>query len=573
MLEEFFTGLHRVQGGGMSEGIVALTTRNPTLTPSYVLPLQVYQNPQEMQTRGFFEAYVGSRAGQEELQKLQAAAQMQIRGFHDISRLPSNRETDIARKRFFRRMGMSLESWIGAEGGGRVIFPEMNVRVGYEDGTERVMQLNPWARMIGDQDGDQAQMLFLSGRDRRQLHQGMHAPEAFVQEMRAAYDFAHFQDLNKTGLKNLSRTIEAVSGVPTELQMVRESLMKLQASKNVGTLNNAIDVLRYGLVAFSGEADRNATRKAFNLLAAVQEIGNIKALKLPRYEPFVEMIQGSVAPILEQGDTRHFRSVMENYLFPGVDLGRGPRLTQAQVEGMGAMSGHLTQALHGYRTDLDDVYQVLARTAQRVNEAGLQNFMTADRTARYMGYSSPEARAGFVRSIQEAELFQAALAREQMGVLDEIQDTLSPMAHNVGAAVSRFDRRMLGPLAWGAVGSMALAGLLGDRGYAAEPLLMPGESLNGDLADAIRQGELFAGPSGSDLQGGGGPDIMGRPINIGGSYLARPNAYQIQGEVAHSGVIQPLLRWMGVSGVSGSLRINDARRPITPNYIDRFLEE
>jgi hypothetical protein len=145
-------------------------------------------------------------------------------------------------------------------------------------------------------------------------------------------------------------------------------------------------------------------------------------------------------------------------------------------------------------------------------------------------------------------------------------------------AAETLDKRMLGPLALGVGGSLLLGSLMGNEGYAPEPILSPGEVVSPRVGRAIRGGNLLApkdtGPSPEDFnRGGPHRDMINRPINTQQNYYSRSNAYQIRGQATSTGAVSDFMNFMNTVGGSGSVLLNDHRRPITPHYIDRFTTD
>lgn len=140
---------------------------------------------------------------------------------------------------------------------------------------------------------------------------------------------------------------------------------------------------------------------------------------------------------------------------------------------------------------------------------------------------------------------------------------------------------MMGPVALGLGGALALGGMLGYEGYDNEAMVMPGEMPPQSVSSAISAMSLFDGPQvgmpAEQMGAQGDPyAMMNRPINTGTTYMNGPNPYQIRGQVSGtsslgevSGYLSTLTQGMG----RGSLRINDTRRPITSSYVDRLTGE
>jgi hypothetical protein len=104
-------------------------------------------------------------------------------------------------------------------------------------------------------------------------------------------------------------------------------------------------------------------------------------------------------------------------------------------------------------------------------------------------------------------------------------------------------------------------------------MVMPGE-----FSDARVNASIMAGTA-TDRnvspetlpQGSQTPDMMGRPINSGTLNITRPNSYAMRGEIVNYGSISDTMNIMSSFGASGSIIINDHRRPMSRHYMDRMF--
>ena len=144
---------------------------------------------------------------------------------------------------------------------------------------------------------------------------------------------------------------------------------------------------------------------------------------------------------------------------------------------------------------------------------------------------------------------------------------------------SDLDSHMTGRLALGALASSAVFGMM-NGGSAPEPIIMPGENPSRGVLGAVASGNLFTRAD-SEVS----PEQMVAPDNqydrmnpmhTGAAYAVRPNSYEIRGEVSTGSGLTTFGSYFNqLTGGNGRgvITINDQRRPITRNYVDRLLGE
>jgi hypothetical protein len=140
------------------------------------------------------------------------------------------------------------------------------------------------------------------------------------------------------------------------------------------------------------------------------------------------------------------------------------------------------------------------------------------------------------------------------------------------------DRRFLGPLALGAAAMAGITSVM-SGGYSNDPIMAPGEYASPSVESAISGNQLFGrpdpqvAPRQADLSGDF-PSVDS-PINTGTTYLNRPSSYSIRGELGSTHGIPNIRNYMsGYPGINtGQIKINDQRRAITQNYMDRLSGE
>ncbi len=164
--------------------------------------------------------------------------------------------------------------------------------------------------------------------------------------------------------------------------------------------------------------------------------------------------------------------------------------------------------------------------------------------------------------------------------LEEVLSVASRAGHKMEDAMATLDRRTITPIALGAMASMAVGALLGDEGYSRKPLDMGSNYSDARVNQMIGQGNLFSQSGAmapvSEEFGPGGSRFaqMSANINVPQTYMAAGNSYQVRGTMNGVDALPSMSRLIGsMSGMSGSLRVNDNRTPITPAYSNRLMGE
>jgi hypothetical protein len=582
-LQRFFTGMETGKGAG----VVALSGRYPALTPGNIGPVQVFRHPGETQAFGtadeVFREVRRVPAMASTLGRMEALAGAPIAGFGDIARL-AGREGAGLRRSFFRQMARNISQFTGSAGEGHLWFPSMPVDVHYGGGKYSV-DLSNVANMLGDFDKDTYMLLFpntgrksaaraLAGRDA--------LTNAAVSRIRQAFSYSAFLQETKRGMERQRAEALAAGISPNVIGEIEQGALKEQFAKEVGPINIALGKLRLGTMSFGGE-DEVAGRHLLDLLGAVEEATTIKAKKQPIAFDYARQISDVVENAINTRDIAGLRNLFNDLLFKESPLLRGIRVERAEVAGYLKEAGvtlpeNIFRALEGHELGLEPIYEMLQRVVNITAERNAAYSTTAAGIASIVERSNVSSRQAYDYVFRQrgSPEVAAALAEIPQDVGERLSEVVSSRLGQIKAATSRFDRRLITPIALGALGTMALGSLLGREGYSPDAMIMPGEVVSPRVTKAIHNGTLFSqesvGPTPEDVQRQDEvAGLMQRPLVPGESYFARRNAFQIRGEVKNFSGMTPITQFLNGVGGSASVRINDTRRPITTAYTERLM--
>ena len=365
------------------------------------------------------------------------------------------------------------------------------------------------------------------------------------------------------------------------LDSLYQASMKEVYGKQVGKLDVAINSVRTALIegASTGSSgDRVLAERALALFPSEQEVANIKAKKLTNATNLAGIFHQSIRQGIASGgsETALFDSFMKDVLFKDSTLVNG----NAQVDMSRTNLGHLpenvrkqvTAGLSGANDgSLDDVLKYVKGVFNRVGTEGYDKLGTAARNS-----TLPLKTDTYRHAIQRGMSVDGALSYENtrgfQGAREKLIGAIDEVTMDTKSALSSANMKMLGPLAIGIAGSMMVGAAIGDKGYSSTPMIMPGEISDHRVNSAIAAGRLGQDHNPippESIEPGPHMNMVNRPINTQQAYFNRKNAYSVSGQIMSESGIRDLNGMLGSLGGQSSVRINDTRMPITPNYIDR----
>lgn len=589
-LERFFLGMEGSRAKG--SGVVSFMARHPNLSVGHVAPVQLFRHVKQTGMGGrdmAWQAFTGTKAGRDAVAALQASTGRTIGGFGDVAKLGRSRWNKKTKKMvpskhrdavkaFFQTMSDELGNFVTWEGGGTVFAPQVDMTLKTKEG--KVYKGSPFSvssSMFGDFDGDHYAVQMVNGKLGKKLMGVMKNKTT-----RDAYLAQEFQYramghvMMEEAKESLNTQALAQKMDPTSIDRFRNDVLKEKGMKQVGQLDVRLNMLRTAMVAYG---DKDLVNQTLALLKDVEEFAAIKGKKQKIFRDYPAKLQAAIEHLFatKGKDIGQLREVLANDIFEGSQLFKGGiTLAGADADARYGDVSYITRNLNGVRLDGDQMIAAIQRSVAAAIESGRSPEMLETMARKAQALTGANAAEVFHNlAVVGGDLASSIVRGHEGDFVKAIESAAGDTMAKISAASAKLNKQALAPVALGMLGSVMLSGLMGDDGYAPEPLTMPGEVISPRVGEAIANGTLFNGPQvGPTPQDLGGPPAprMESVINPGATYMAGQNAYQVRGEVNSAYGLGPASGMMQrMTGGGGSVTINDRRRPLTANYLDRIL--
>jgi hypothetical protein len=578
IFRRFFIGMENGTAGFL--GSDALAMRHPQLGPGHIAPVSVFRHAAEV---GFgsddatFRAFSGTAEGVQALEDLQKNTKKKITSFADIANLDQKGNRRSIGK-FFTSMAQNITSYSSGEGGGRLLFPSMQVAVHYgSQGAGRRIDLSIAAGMIGDFDGDLYQLMFPGRNIRKQFHQM--SEDVLKQDLIHRAETRIMVQESKIGLDNLGKLLSTGKEL-SATRFVYEDAIKERIAKDVGRFDVALDQLRVGIInTTSGPGKIAQHQQALAILTAVEEVG-ITAKKMTRGLEITRAGEEAVKKLVSTGgrDSELWETFLKQYVYSGSELAQGSmEVRGVDVSGVADAATRKTygETLSNIRVDLQGPIDVMKGAAVVAKDIGAEGVKTMRQLEGIAMQDTATRQRVYNAAVMEAGSVQGAFMQGDQHSLSKLSSFLhrgSQLVERAGGSLT--STKMLGPLALGAAASLGLGALLGDSGYSPTPLIQPGEFSDARVHASIMSGTATDRHIPPDsLPVGRESEMMNRPINIGTARVSTDNAYMMRGEIVNRNSLYDIMGVLSRTGTNGSVIINDTRRPITRQHIERVSGE
>lgn len=459
------------------------------------------------------------------------------------------------------------------------------VTIGGIDGGQRsvVHRFSRATQMFGDFDGDIASLFMTttgpSNRVMRDVLRGGKAAEAFF---RSNIEFRAMQELAKN---TQAKRVVGGSTIGGIVDDVYEGVLKLVQGKNVQLYSTALDALRVGTLSMGREKPELA-RQSLAALDVLEEM-LLKSKKATRAlnigDEFAKAVLGDFTKGKRFGpDKQKFLNIVYSHAFEqGAKIDVSANLADFMGNG-GTVSSHL---------DMDETLNFLWDNYQELrNSGGLsgRSIKQIVNTIKREGVDDPRLTK-MLENLYEGRhgLVQSAMA-ESAGVVapTEIPEFLKraqAVGDNVLGETKSLLRnpRVLAPLGLG-IGAGLLALNAVAPGYSSKPLAAPNETISPATKDAVMSGSILSGlsdvingeplmPRSNDI-----PGVNPHTILPGETYIQPASGQSGRIESTINGIenLQPVQNVIGAMGLRNNhIYIQDNRRPVTKNYIDKFREK
>lgn len=561
--QRFFTSMENGKVKNSYIGLSAAFTREPQLATGNVQLGQVFRDLTEVTALGgedkVFAMMKNTEIGKRMLTE------------HFDGQMPNSFADPRFRTRkahlFFQDMVKHISQFTSGQDSGGMAFPVLK--------DSRGKAIGSWTQAVGDMDGDHVGLIFFDQKSAARLHKAMRGNRDAVAmtEFRGRQMYNAFEAQIKGAIDKmidpnivLSATEQASEDIQKEVNL----------SLATGRIDSALRASHEALWRYEKDPVKKHAGRTF--LGAIQEHLVIKSKNLKKYSSLPEQIEASFSRWAEQGTDEAFeetRSLLRNIFagqaianegvkIGGVDIATDdPALRALWNKSYGSYRKTETFTLDGI---LESIHASLKMSAQMGTNSGL----TKGQLSAAFGEDPIEA----MNALRASGIFGDTLPPTTQAVA-EASATIS----NVQRLVGKIDAHMTGKLALGALVSASVFGMM-NNGLSPEPIVMPGENPSPSLMSSIASGNLFdrrnAEVSPEQLAPVANQYDSMPPINSGTAYATGINSYQIRGETSNGSGLATFSSYFNqLSGGNGRgvISINDQRRPITRNYVDRLLGE
>jgi hypothetical protein len=473
------------------------------------------------------------------------------------------------RKSFFQSLVRNIDQFTSGQNSDLMYVPSLKTSHG---------DLGIGVQAFLDSDGDHTLHFMVDGP----------AANRIAKQVRTNGDLYAVQDFNLRGFfnalsgqsKGALASLATKSNLPKDVmaKVTQDVLKEVGTSMETGNLDVALRPLHEAFLAYEQDPLQKAYARMF--LGNLQENFVIKGKKLPSYEYLGEQVSSAAKRFTATGNIDELSTLL-NRLFEGQAIATERGMT---FDGKITMDANVDPAMRAqveeYLASLKlggsySLNDFLSRAKAVVNQGLSEGSL--DKTSGQWKAAISEDAFHTLQSLRAGKVFGSAMlegyGEPSLGAKTEV--AVDAMRRNF----SRIDSHMTGKLALGALASAGLFGMMGG-GADPEPIIMPGETPSSGVLGAVASGSLFSrrDPEISPEQIIAPDNQYDRmnPINMGAAYATRPNSYQIRGEVSSGMGLTSFGSYFNqLTGGNGRgvITINDQRRPITSNYVDRLLGE
>lgn len=563
----FFTSMEKGSVGNRYLGLAGIGGRHPMMTTGNVYFTQTFRHLEEVSTLGgedaFFNKIKASEAGRNMLQS--HFDTIDVKSFAHLSTFNKSQQ-----KSFFKDFVKNISQFTSGQSSDMLFVPSLKTKQG---------DIGIGVQAFMDSDGDHAlHFLFDSPTANSVMKKIRTSGDMYaLQDFQLRAFFNSMTDQTKGALNSMRDKALVKGALSVEDKIFQDVSKEVGLAMQTGPLDSSLRGIHEAFMMYEDDP----LQKGFGrmLLGNIQENFVIKSKKLPSYENLGGQVQAAAKQLTTTGDISDMRNLL-NRLFEGQDIaGPGMRIS-GQLELEAGASSTLKQQFDKFfgNKNFDITYSLndFLDRAERVVQRGLTE-RTIDKTTGQWAAAFAQDSYSTMSEMRAGQTFGSA---SMEGFIGKSFGAKAEVAMDiVRQGFNNIDSHMTGKLALAAVASAALFGMM-SNGVSPEPIIMPGENPNSSVANLIRSGNLFNNVE-SDISPEEIAPVLNQydrmaPINSNTTYATRPNSYQIRGEVSSNAGLSGFSSYFSqlTNGAGrGNLTINDQRRPITTNYVDRLLGE
>lgn len=373
--------------------------------------------------------------------------------------------------------------------------------------------------------------------------------------------------------------------------------------KNVGGLDVQFKSALLGMVENSleiAEADRGSVREAAHLveqlsdiamgggsLVNFQELGNIKAKKLPFAADIGAMLAGAMRTGLETGSTEDFEKMFQRFILDHSEaLSRGATVSDVNLIGIDSpdVQEMYKRQLGKRKFDGREILQTITAGIKRAHKEGFAVMGSEGRLGRALSGYGTKSKGFFESLMAQRSLMEFGLlgdAPEQMGASRTAEENVFAALDGVTSRMSQIKsvvrkglsgKGMAGIIGASLVGSYAIG-----ANYSTQALSGPDKFSDMKVKNQIAERAIHN--SFSQRHKDPTPQSMQTPHNIyerqilkKEMYVSKPSSIAVQGNVSSLNQGQRVLESLRSMGGRGHMSIQDNVMP-RPNLADYYMRE
>ena len=485
---------------------------------------------------------------------------------------------------------MNQHTKYGAEGGGLVYFPTMDVEGTLKDASGKTFKFSEridYSRMmIGDFDADYYQVFHSTAR--RVNGGGFNkAAGSFFGLYASGAEYLATKEILGEGMKKLGTRL-GVQDLNTE-QFILEEFGKEQTIKNVGGLDVSVKTTMLGFIkageemaARGGDADAYAKhmRSGANLISIAQEVLAIKAKHLDIAAGVAEQFNVSLRRSMKEGSGDAVFDFLKENVFKGTLFESGDNVKFADAQILNLPSGktreEMEKTLRGLEINMQGFKSSLDAAFSAIKNNGLES----------LGSDKRMSQGVIGSSVANLRMFNQMITSSAEGsflnVGGEVDfDLMDQLMRNSQISSSSFFN---GALKSKGIGGLALAGIVGSYALGAssplEKLEIENKFSDATAKEMIGNRQLSAmnvnrdsSISGSALSSMGAGNMYQRPIMENETMVVKNNRSRYYGEAPTYGEAASIAGRMVASGGKAYIGVNDTRLPISNSYINKSLRD
>jgi hypothetical protein len=573
--ELFFTSAEQTERA-MQKGIFGVEARHPIMSTGNVVMTQRYRALEELESLGgkddFFMKFRNSSKGHGMLKShfgLSDDAISQTSSFHALWKRNGDKKV---RREFFKDFVNNLSNWTSGQQADRVIYGNIDTNIG---------NLSILNAGFADADGDNSISFMLGRQESKAMNelianQNIHTTG---KDFRIRSVFNLINRETKSALGNLEQKYKGNGTISVEDKMFNDVIKEINVSTNTCPLDANLRPLHEAAMMYvDGQVESDASINARLFLSNLQENFVIKSKKMPVETGISDRVI-SAARNLHQYDSKvyqdEFRSLMHE-LYAGTDFAKGkvflPDVKAINEADQPMLEKLLGKGIRGAETSLDEILDTIMSSMRRAHIEGTSQGLTKGTLNALLEKDPLKA----MNLLEGGDSFISGMLSGFNG-----KDTGAMAINSMGKAkriLGSIGNKNLGLMIGGVAASAAMFSMSRDFS-GPEPLIMPGEMPSSSLVSKISSSRFLESDpiiEPEQLAFSGAPNNNFPVIDQRQTYLDRPNSYQIRGETSSpnglntfSNYFSALTNYQG----RGFIRLNDTRRPITENYVDRLMGE